>query len=522
MARTVIPHQGVVIPSLDYMMAYRMMAANVYAKVKEIIHNLVASGLVFQPTGARDFQAPELRPYLDKYLRSSKGDAIERVKLMKMLWDAVGTEFAGRHELYERNNAGNHEAIRMHPFFESRQNGLLDELKGFVDDSMADYDLGGWTAPDLINPTDIDFFQSAPNPTNRNGTQISQISKIQNPRSSAKSAYRFSSSEAQSTAKQHQLTDAERHKILVEWNDTDTDYPKDKCIHHLFEEWAERTPDAVAVKVETEVKAEEEVSSLALTSITYRQLNERANQLAHYLQTIGVGPETLVGISVERSVEMIVGVLGILKAGGAYLPMDPAYPRERLAFMLTDAQVPILLTQEKFADNLPINSDQIVLYLDRDWSKISRFGNQNPVCNVTPDNIAYVIYTSGSTGKPKGVVVEHRGLSNLAIAQINAFGVTSESHVLQFSSLSFDASIFEITMAFGPGACLHLASQESLVPSPELITLLQKRAITHITIPPSALSALPHAALPSLQTLIVAGEACPPNLVSTWVRIDVL
>ena len=145
MARTVTPHNGAVVPNLDYMMAFRMMGAMVYPKIKEIVHNIVASGLIFQPSSSRDFQSPELRPYLDKYMSSSTGDAVERVKIMKMLWDAIGTEFAGRHELYERNNYGNHEVIRMHPLFEGRDNGTVDELKTFVETCMADYDLDGWT-----------------------------------------------------------------------------------------------------------------------------------------------------------------------------------------------------------------------------------------------------------------------------------------------------------------------------------------------------------------------------------------
>src|SRR6266511_4113332 len=139
------------------MMDFRMMGAMVYPKIKEIVHNIVASGLIFQPSSSRDCQSPELRPYLDKYMSSSTGDSVERVKIMKMLWDDIGTEFAGRHELYERNNYGNHEVIRMHPLFEGRDNGTVDELKAFVETCMADYDLKGWTSPDLINSDDINL-----------------------------------------------------------------------------------------------------------------------------------------------------------------------------------------------------------------------------------------------------------------------------------------------------------------------------------------------------------------------------
>src|SRR6476469_5310328 len=276
----------------------------VYPKIKEIVHNIVASGLIFQPSSSRDFQSPELRPYLDKYMSSSTGDSVERVKLMKMLWDAIGTEFAGRHELYERNNYGNHEVIRMHPLFEGRDNGTVEELKTFVESCMADYDLNGWTSPDLINSDDINYVTEK----------------------SDKSGLGFTGKvvvEAEPLA--------ERHKLLVEWNDSQNNYPADKCIHHLFEEQVEHSPDNIAVVFGDE-------------QLRYRELNQRANQLAHHLQTLGVGPEVLVGLCVERSVEMVIGLLGILKAGGAYLPLDPSYPPERLAMILTDAQPLILLS----------------------------------------------------------------------------------------------------------------------------------------------------------------------------------
>jgi len=161
MARTVQPAKGgTVLPNHEYAMAYRMLMTIAYPRVKEIIQNLVASGLIYQPSSAQDFNTPELRPYLDKYLRGSHDiPSVERIKLMKLLWDAVGTEFAGRHELYERNYAGNHDVIRMAPLFLGMANGSVDQLKGFAEQCMAEYDLDGWTAPDLINPDDINFFQ---------------------------------------------------------------------------------------------------------------------------------------------------------------------------------------------------------------------------------------------------------------------------------------------------------------------------------------------------------------------------
>jgi non-ribosomal peptide synthetase component F len=212
------------------------------------------------------------------------------------------------------------------------------------------------------------------------------------------------------------LTDTEKHKLLVEWNNTTSDYPQDKCIHELFEATVELTPEAVAVVFEGE-------------QLTYRELNARANQVAHYLQTLGVGPEVLVGICVERSLEMIVGLLGILKAGGAYVPLDPAYPGERLAFMLEDSCVPVLLTKAHLAEKLPLLSERLV-YLDKDWEEIVQQSKENPSSSVTPDNLAYVIYTSGSTGRPKGVLLAHRGLCNLATAQIELFDVQPKNRFL--------------------------------------------------------------------------------------------
>ncbi|BAZ14320.1 amino acid adenylation domain-containing protein [Calothrix sp. NIES-4071] len=297
------------------------------------------------------------------------------------------------------------------------------------------------------------------------------------------------------------LNTAELHQLLFEWNDTQVDYPQDKCIHQLFEEQVEQAPDAVAVVFENE-------------QLTYRELNNRANQLAHYLQTLGVAPDVLVGICVERSLEMIVGLLGILKAGGAYVPLDPAYPQDRLSFMLSDSQLKVLLTQEQLVANLPEYTGQII-DLDTDWKLISQH-NINVNSNVQPSNLAYVIYTSGSTGKPKGVLVAHQGLCNLAQAQISTFDVQPDSRVLQFASFSFDASISEIVMALCAGATLCLGTRESLLPGRNLMQLLQNERITHVTLSPSALAAMPIVGFPDLRTIIVAGEACPPDLVNQW------
>ena len=310
------------------------------------------------------------------------------------------------------------------------------------------------------------------------------------------------------------LTSAEHQQLLVDWNNTQTEYSQDHCIHQLFEIQVEQTPDAVALVFIGEPNV---TSHRTHQQLTYRQLNTRANQLAHHLQTLGVGPGDLVGLCLERSIEMVVGLLGILKAGAAYVPLDPTYPQERLAYMLSDAQVSVLLTQPPLLPQLPQLPAQVVC-LDTSRAEIAQAAETNPVRAAKPDNLAYVIYTSGSTGKPKGVQIIHQGLGNLATAQKQRFDVQPTSRVLQFASLSFDAAIWEIVMALCSGATLCLATQEALLPGTNLMQLLRRQAITHITLPPSALAALPQDSLPALRTIIVAGEACPPDLALQWSR----
>ncbi|MEH2211069.1 amino acid adenylation domain-containing protein [Nostoc sp.] len=298
------------------------------------------------------------------------------------------------------------------------------------------------------------------------------------------------------------LTPKERQQLLVEWNHTQIDSPQDVCIHQLFESQAERSPDAVALVFEDK-------------QLTYFELNQHANQVAHYLHSLGVGADAVVGLCLERSLEAIVGILGALKAGGAYLPLDPAYPKDRLTFMLEDAQVSVLLTQQQLVDKLPEHNGRAIC-LDTDWQVISQHSCENPISRVTPDNLAYVIYTSGSTGRPKGVIVGHSGLCNLAFAQQRLFDVQPASRVLQFASLSFDASVWEIFMALSAGATLVLAKRQDLLPGATLIELLRQQAITIVTLPPSVLAILPPEELTALQTIIVAGEACSPDLVARW------
>ncbi|GAX43744.1 amino acid adenylation domain protein [Tolypothrix sp. NIES-4075] len=247
------------------------------------------------------------------------------------------------------------------------------------------------------------------------------------------------------------LTATEQHQLLVEWNNTHTEYPQDKCIHQLFESQVENTPLAVAVVFENE-------------HLTYGELNKRANQLAHYLQSLGVKPEVLVGICVERSIDMIVSFLGILKAGGAYIPLDPAYPQERLAYILNDTQASILLTQEKLLAKLP-EFPGTTICLDSDWGVIIQQSKENPLGSVNPEHLAYTIYTSGSTGKPKGVMISHRSLMDLATVATKEYRIEQQDRILQFASPSFDIAVEEIYPCLTVGATLVLRTEQMLLSS---------------------------------------------------------
>jgi amino acid adenylation domain-containing protein/non-ribosomal peptide synthase protein (TIGR01720 family) len=265
----------------------------------------------------------------------------------------------------------------------------------------------------------------------------------------------------------------------------------------------ERTPQAAAL-------------TFSGRTLTYRELNRQANALAHRLQSLGVKPETLVGLCLERSPEMVVAVLGILKAGGAYVPLDATYPSARLACLLQDTQVQVVVTQQHLRARVPVDSAR-VLCLDGCLLASTAEGDLNPSSEVGPDNLAYVIYTSGSTGSPKGVLVEHRGLSNVIRAQTRRFEVGPGSRVLQFVSLCFDAAQAEVFRALVSGATLCLAPPEALLPGPTLLGFLHEHAITMAALPPSVLGAMPRdAQLPALHTLVVGGEACSAQSAAHW------
>ncbi|MEH1869859.1 MAG: amino acid adenylation domain-containing protein [Nostoc sp.] len=305
------------------------------------------------------------------------------------------------------------------------------------------------------------------------------------------------------------LTEAEKHQLLVEWNNTTKEYLLDKCIHQLFEEQVERNPDAVAVVYEDE-------------QLTYRELNARANQLAHYLQKLGVVPEVLVGICVERSPLMIIGLWGILKAGGAYLPLDPAYPSDRLAYMLNDSQAQVLLTQRQLVDSIPNTSVQVIC-LDTDWELIDTRSEKNPQTEVKTNNLAYVIYTSGSTGKPKGVMIEHRSLVNFIQSLKDEYGIRESDRVLQFVSISFDGAAEEIYPCLTCGATLVLRTAEMLS---SVSTFLQKCWEWKLTVLPLVTAywnqltselATTNQTLPtSVRLLCIGGETWLPEKLKLW------
>lgn len=300
------------------------------------------------------------------------------------------------------------------------------------------------------------------------------------------------------------LSDEEIYRLTNEWNRTETVYPEMEPVHRLIEKQAAQTPDATALVFKDR-------------HISYETLDRKANQLAHILMQRGIGPDAIVAISSERSIEMIIGILGILKAGAAYLPLDPTYPHDRLAYMLNDSHVPLLITQKKLETQLPENNFPR-LYLDDLDSEIQNASEDSPGSTIYPSNLAYVIYTSGSTGKPKGVMLSHSGLRNLVEAQVKAFRITAETRLLQFASFSFDAAASEIFTTLTSGATLVLVDQQTLVSGPDLIHFLNESKISTATLPPSVLRVLPAEQLNTLQTVISAGESCTIDIAERWNR----
>ncbi|MEH2082675.1 MAG: amino acid adenylation domain-containing protein [Nostoc sp.] len=302
------------------------------------------------------------------------------------------------------------------------------------------------------------------------------------------------------------LSDRQRQQLLIEFNNTKTTYPNDKCIHHLFQEQVERTPDNIAVISATE-------------QLTYGSVNTRANQLAHYLQRLGVGPDVLVGICVERSPLMIVAVLGILKAGGAYVAIEPTYPLERQAYIIANSNVPILLTQQHLAASLPTDGTKVIC-LDINWEDIAQENTANPVSQTIPENLAYVIYTSGSTGKPKGTLIPHRGLVNYLSWCMQAYTVEQGTGTLVHSPLGFDLTI---TSLFSP---LLVGCQVKLLPENQGIETLytalsQSSNLSLVKLTPAHLELLgqqfsPQEATGRTRAFIIGGENLLAQNIAFW------
>jgi len=299
------------------------------------------------------------------------------------------------------------------------------------------------------------------------------------------------------------LTEAERYQLLVEWNNTDAEYPHNKYSHQLVEEQVERTPDAVAVELGEE-------------QLAYQELNGRANQVAHYLRSLGVKPEVPVGLCIDRTLARVIGLLGIFKSNGVYVPLDPTYPEERLTYMLSDSRVQVLLTTEKTFSSLPqlaLSTQGLqIVYLDRDWDVISQQSEENPVTQVQPDNLAYIIYTSGSTGKPKGVAMEHRAFCHYIWWQLQNTTVSKSARILQFAPLSFDISLQECLTTWSLGGILVLVSEEVRRNPMALASFLVEKRIESVFLPCIALRNLAEAVnnlgeVPTtLREILVAGE----------------
>jgi len=296
------------------------------------------------------------------------------------------------------------------------------------------------------------------------------------------------------------LTEAERQRIVAGWNGSQAGYAKDGSLQQLFEQQAAKTPTAPAVVFEDR-------------SLTYAELNAQANRLAHYLREQGAGPEVLIGLCVERSPEMLIGLLGILKAGSAYVPLDPDYPEERLAYMVNDAGMPLVLTRRHWLEKLA-SCPADMICLDRDWPEIERFDAENPPARNHPLDMAYLIYTSGSTGQPKAVAVSQRNAVHSTVARFAYYREPVRAFLL-LSSFAFDSSVAGIFWTLGQGGCLCLPAQDDAKDPAALVKLIERRRVSHLLALPSLYALLLEQSLPlqAVNTVIVAGEACPNEVV---------
>jgi amino acid adenylation domain-containing protein len=302
-------------------------------------------------------------------------------------------------------------------------------------------------------------------------------------------------------------TQEQRHQLVYEWGRNPFGYDARPLAHQLIEARADATPEAVAV-----------VSGS--TRLTYRQLDQRANRLANLLRARGIGPESLVGICLERSVDVAVCVLAVWKAGAAYLPLDPTYPDDRLRYLVSDARAALVLTGRRERVRLP--AEATALCLDDAEAELAAVPADRPLSTVTADNLAYVIYTSGSTGSPKGAMVTHAGLRNLITTQACVVQPQPADRVLQFASFSFDASVFELTLALAAGGQLVYADRERLRPGPDLVATITGHGITLALLPPTVAAILDPVEVASLRVLLVGGEECPPEVAARWSRRNLI
>ncbi|MEM8510709.1 MAG: amino acid adenylation domain-containing protein, partial [Bacteroidota bacterium] len=300
------------------------------------------------------------------------------------------------------------------------------------------------------------------------------------------------------------ITEQENHQLLEVFNATEVSYPKDKTIVDLFQQQVSKTPDAIAVVYQE-------------ASLSYKALDQRSNQLARYLITKGIQPDDLVGICLDRSLELLVGILGILKSGGAYVPIDPEYPKARIDYMMEDSGVKVLLSTTECSAFFSDRDDLELVLLDSDWNSIIGKHALRKLKRVaTPNDLAYVIYTSGSTGQPKGVMIAHKNVSNLLYSQTNYFQITAKDRFLAFSSFSFDASVEQMYLSLLNGAILHIVPKDILLDVQGVTKLLVDKKITHLHAVPSFLRELPFIKGSSLKRIISGGDVFDSEIFKNW------
>ncbi|MCP3997670.1 MAG: AMP-binding protein, partial [bacterium] len=301
------------------------------------------------------------------------------------------------------------------------------------------------------------------------------------------------------------LTQSERQQLLVDWNGSPTVYPPVQCVHQLFEEQVERTPETVAVIFDQQ-------------RYSYRELNQRANQVAHHLQSLGVGPDVRVGLFMERSLDNLVALLGILKAGGAYVPLDPIYPQERIRFMLEDVQVSALVTQSALAAELPDLGDMRVVCIDGDWPAISQHSDENPPITVIPSNLIYVLFTSGSTGRPKGVAVEHRNYLNYFHGVMPRLKVTPGMSFAMVSTFSTDLGTVQFWAPLTTGGTTHIISYERATDPDAMVDYFSRHTIDALKLVPSHFDAWQGA--PGSETIVPRKLVIFTGEASQWETVN--